>query len=258
MRRFVSVSACALALSVAASSSAHIAMSVPPARDFGKPGADAHKNGPCGAIPRTNTYTQYAVGQSVTVEFTETVDHRGCFQVLLSDANDQAFQILSQVNDPTGDVTPKKRMMTVTLPAGKSCPSCTLAVRQLMIGQACAANQASITAGDTYFTCSDICIGATCPPKGDAGPPPPDASVPTTDGGPNPPGPDTGPSPTPTGSSPTTPPTTAPTGSGGASSGLSDAEGGCSSAPLEAGGASGMAFLAASAALVIVARRRRR
>ena len=254
-RRFVSVAMGAVTLSFVASASAHIVMSGPPARDFAKPGADAHKTGPCGGIARTGTYTQYTVGQTVNVEFTETVDHRGCFQVLLSDANDANFQILSQIDDPTGDVTPKKRTMSVTLPAGKTCQACTLAVRQLMINKACVANQASIAAGDTYFTCADVCIGTTCPPKIDAGAPgPPDASAPVDDGGR--PGLDAGtpPRPTPTGTATGTPaptsttPTAAPT----------DADGGCSTSPLAAGGAGGMGLLAVGAAVLAVARRRAR
>jgi hypothetical protein len=256
IRRLVSFTAGALTLSFVASASAHIVMSAPPARDFGKAGADAHKTGPCGGIARTGTYTQYAVGQTVNVEFTETIDHRGCFQVLLSDANDANFQILTQVNDPAGDVTPKKNTLSVTLPAGKTCQACTLAVRQLMINKACVANQASIAAGDTYFTCSDVCIGTTCPPKTDAGAPgPSDASAPVDDGGRSP-GPDAGaPGPTPTATATGTP---APTSTTPATAAPTDADGGCSTSPLAAGGAGGMGLLAMGAAVVAVARRRAR
>jgi hypothetical protein len=256
IRRFVSFAAGALTLSFVASAGAHIVMSGPPARDFGKPGADAHKTGPCGGIARTGTYTQYAVGQTVNVEFTETIDHRGCFQVLLSDANDANFQILSQVNDPAGDVTPKKNTMSVMLPAGKTCQACTLSVRQLMINRACGPNQASINAGDTYFTCSDICIGTTCPPKTDAGAPgPSDASAPVDDGGHS--GHDAGtpPGPTPTGTATGTP---APTSTTPATAAPTDADGGCSTSPLAAGGAGGMGLLAVGAAAVAIARRRSR
>lgn len=214
-------------------------------------GADAHKTGPCGGVARTGNYVQYAVGQTVNVEFTETVDHRGCFQVLLSDANDQSFQILSQIDDPTGDVTPKKRTMAVTLPAGKTCTACTLSVRQLMINKACVANQASITAGDTYFTCADICIGTNCPPKTDAGAPSQDASAPVDDGGHSH---DSGVSPTPT---PAPTPTTPPTGTGTAPATPTDSDGGCSMAPLGAAGTSGLALVGLGAALVLAVRRRR-
>lgn len=255
IRRFVSFAAGALTLSFVASAGAHTVMSVPPARDFGKPGADAHKTGPCGGIARTGTYTQYAVGQTVNVEFTETIDHQGCFQVLLSDANDQNFQILSQLADPAGDTTPKKRTMSVTLPAGKTCQACTLSVRQLMIGKACVANQPSITAGDTYFTCSDVCIGTTCPPKTDAGAGPSDASAPVDDGGHSHDHDAATPGPTPTGTATGTP---APTSTTLATAAPTDADGGCSTSPLAAGGAGGMGLLAVGAAAVAIARRRSR
>jgi len=256
LRRFAVAAAAVAALFTSAAAHAHVVVTSPPARDFGKPGADAHKTGPCGGVPRTGTYTQYAVGATVPVEYTETIDHRGCFQVLLSDANDQGFQILMQVDDPSGDVTPKRRTMNVTLPAGKTCASCTLAVRQLMIGRACGANQASINAGDTYFTCSDICIGTNCPPKTDAGAPG-DASAPVDDGGHH--DHDAAPSPAPTGTNPGPAPTatgTTPAPGGGLEP--TDGDGGCSTSPVGVAGSSAFALAGLGAVVVTLARRRRR
>ncbi|MBK8216627.1 MAG: lytic polysaccharide monooxygenase [Myxococcales bacterium] len=249
------LSASAVALVFLASAhvaSAHTVMSSPPARDFGKAGADAHKTGPCGGVARTANYTQYQAGQQVTVEFTETIDHRGCFQVLFSEANDQNFQILAQVDDPSGDVTPKKRTMTVTLPAGKTCTACTLSVRQLMINRACGANQQSINAGDTYFTCADICVGTNCPPQSDAGAPT-DASVPPSDAGHSH---DAAPQPTP---SPTPSATGTPSGTPTPSPTPlepTDESGGCS-VGVGAAGSSGLAIVALGAALLGARRRRR-
>lgn len=167
MRFFATLAAIGL-LSVPAVAHAHTVMNSPTPRDA----SDAHKSGPCGGVARVGKPTQYTPGQKVTVEFTETVDHRGCFQVAFSAANDANFTVLAQIDDPTGDAVPKKRTVDVTLPT-TPCPACTLVVRQLMINQPCKTTQQpnETGAGDTYFSCADICIGATCTsaPDPDAG-----------------------------------------------------------------------------------------
>jgi MYXO-CTERM domain-containing protein len=259
MRHSVAVLAGLVLLTLAPVARAHTVLASPPARDLGQVGADAHKSGVCGGVARTGRYTQYAVGATVNVDFTETVDHRGCFQVLFSEANDTNFTILKQVDDPSGDVTPKKHTVSVQLPAGKSCQNCTLSVRQLMINKACVANQPSLAAGDTYFTCADICVGTNCPPMVDAGAPDSSAdSGPATDsGGPTPTASGT-PTPTPTGTGTT--PTPTPTGTSTAQPQTlepADDQGGCASAPGGQGSLAGL-FLVGVAGVVVGARRRRR
>lgn len=241
-------------VSASAPASAHTMLNTPPPRDVGKAGADAHKNGPCGGVARTAKPTVYAVGQTVQVEFTETIDHRGCFQVLFSEANDQNFQILTQVNDPAGTAVPSKRTVSATLPAGKSCTACTLAVRQLMIGQACVTNQQSLAAGDTYFTCADICVGTACTDAG--APPPPDASAPPP---PPPPPSDSGvgPGPTPVDDAGASPAPAAPSASGPRTLLPPDEAGGCSTAPPPVG-ALGLLAVAGLAGVVAARRRARR
>lgn len=236
-----------------APAAAHTMLNTPPPRDVGKAGADAHKNGPCGGLARTGKPTVYAVGQTVQVEFTETIDHRGCFQVLFSEANDQNFQILAQVNDPAGTVVPSKRTLSATLPAGKSCTSCTLAVRQLMIGQACVTNQKSLAAGDTYFTCADICVGTECadagaPPAPDASAPPPVEPPPAPDGG--------------AGPAPSSPAPSSDGGGSGDGEGTPrtllppDDSGGCSAAALPVHGFGWLAGAGLAVAIAGLARRR--
>lgn len=246
--------------SFATVASAHVVMTSPPARDVGKPGADAHKAGPCG-VARTGTYTQYAVGAQVPVQYTETIDHRGCFQVLLSEANDANFRILAQVNDPdnaAGEI-PRRISTMVTLPAGVSCQACTISVRQLMINRACVNNEPStntgaVMAGDTYYTCSDICIGTNCPPQSDAGAPV-DASVPPSDAG-HEHEHDAAPSPTPTSSTPTPTPTST---SAGPSSTIEPADdSGCATSPIGVAGSSSLALFGLGATIVALGRRRRR
>jgi hypothetical protein len=186
--------ALAVAFVVAAPSLAlaHTVMLTPQPRDM----RDDHKTAPCGAIARTNRCTQYEAGATIPVKWMETVDHTGCFQIALSQNNDQNFTILKQINDPAGTggaVYPD----TVKLPPGVTCTNCTLVVRQLMIDKACttAPFQNDLDAS-TYYSCADIRIGdfpgaAPCEPPvaPDAGPGTPDASsggpttVPTDGGG---------------------------------------------------------------------------
>ncbi len=229
-------------------STAHIVVSNPPARDLGKAGADAHKNGPCGGVARTNKFIPYQTGQTVPVTFSETVDHRGCFQVWLSTAGDANFQKLFQADDPGNDATPRNRTVQVTLPAGVTCSQCTLQVRQLMINQTCSANQQSITAGDTYFTCADVCIGPACGGTPDAGPPDagaPDSSLPPADSG-QPQSDGAAPAPASDSGSP-------PRGDGGLGIDLGPGTGGCSS-----GGSSPSSFTAVGLVLVALGALRRR
>jgi len=161
----------------------------PVPRDVGKPGNDAHKTGPCGAVPRTNSCTSYEAGATIPVKWMETVSHAGCFQIALSTTgSDTNFTLLKQINDPAGGagmVYPD----TVKLPDGVKCKDCTLVVRQLMIGTCAPDAQPNSTgAGDTYFSCADIRIGDPTPcadPNGpDGGPVGTDASTPEEDGGP--------------------------------------------------------------------------
>ncbi len=121
--------------------------------------------GPCGVIrgsstplPRTNTPTQYDVGQTITVKWQETIDHRGCFQVLFSEANDENWQILGQWDDPQGSPANEITTKQVKLPDGVSCKDCTLSVRQLMTGAECPPNAESVPA-TTYYSCADIRVG---------------------------------------------------------------------------------------------------
>ncbi|MBL9110374.1 MAG: hypothetical protein JNM74_13925, partial [Myxococcales bacterium] len=109
-----------------------------------------------------------------------------------------------------------------------------------------------INAGDTYFTCADICIGTNCPPPSDAGAPT-DASVPPSDAGHSH---DAAPQPTP---SPTPSATGTPSGTPTPSPTPlepTDESGGCS-VGVGAAGSSGLAIVALGAALLGVRRRRR-
>lgn len=175
--------AATLAFCAPLTASAHAYIVDPPARDISNPNKDAraHKdpNGPCGKIPRKGAPKKYAPGQTITVQFEETIGHRGCYQIRFSAANDMPavlkdWQMLAQINDPAG-TTMGVQSATVTLPT-TPCPACTLAVWQLMQGAAACPNNAdpALAIQNTYYSCADICIGnagdpCTTAPEPDAG-----------------------------------------------------------------------------------------
>ena len=153
-----------IAIGVAAPqlASAHARLMSPKPRN----NSDALKTGPCGGVARTAAPTTYSVGSTVTVNWEETIGHQGCFQIALSEANDQNFTLLKQINDPAGGGPSTKYTDTVKLPDGVTCNDCTLVLRQLMQGAPCPnnANPAQAAQG-TYYSCADIKIV-----EGDAGP----------------------------------------------------------------------------------------
>lgn len=177
------VLAAALVFGAPLTASAHAYVTSPPSRDAARPdpNARANKSGPCGPGPRVGSPQKYAPGQQVAVKWEETIDHNGCFQIRFSNANDTGFVLLNlstggvaQINDPAGTVTPKMYEATVTMPTQK-CPACTLQVLQLMNNAPCTASQdPSTSAGGTYYSCADVCIGnagdpCTTAPSPDAG-----------------------------------------------------------------------------------------
>lgn len=146
-------------LFVAAEASAHAVLSSPPPRD-----TTAHKDvagdpTACG-VARTAKFTSLTAGQMLTVNFNETVGHRGCFQIAFSMAGDKNFQLLGQKDDPADGTG--ARSMTVKIP-DVNCTDCTLQLMQLMNdkngGTPCPpnANPAQATSG-TYHSCADIRI----------------------------------------------------------------------------------------------------
>jgi MYXO-CTERM domain-containing protein len=227
-------------------------MNAPTPRDT----ADNHKSGPCGGVARTGSFTRFDVGQKVTVKFTETVEHQGCFQVALSTDGDKTFTKLGELQDPPNNGTPKDFSLDVTLPAGVSCKSCTLQVRQLMLGRQCEAGDEpnKVSAGDTYFTCADICIGTDCPP-------------PAADAGASSSGSSSGATTSSSSSGSTKPPSddeeddtssSSSSSSGKARSNLSNGTGnnGCSATPAEGLGSTWLAVVGAALAVAAVRRRR--
>ncbi len=159
---------------------AHIQMSAPVARKLD----DAVKTAPCGPYPKAVAQVDYTAGQAIKVDFRETIDHAGCFQIALSTDNDVTWQLLNQTADPAADVNVARkvgdpesgspRSITATLPAGVTCNNCTIQIRQVMLegvapfNGVCKANQdiAEVPAGKVYFACADVNIVADGAPDG--------------------------------------------------------------------------------------------
>jgi len=116
-------------------------------------------------VARTGSFTRFDPGQKVTFKFTETVEHEGCYQVHLSTDGDKTFLKLGELPDPPNNGTPKAFSLEANLPAGVTCKACTLRVTQLMLGRQCTTGDEpnKMSAGDTYFSCIDVCIGTDCP-----------------------------------------------------------------------------------------------
>ncbi len=169
---------------ISASAYGHTVMTDPQARDIAATATNSGHKGtgaaPCGGVTATTPW-QYQPGQTITVKMSETIGHRGCFQVALLpndtggvSGTNLTGQLLAQKDDPddgTGD-----RTISVTLPT-TPCASCVLQMRQLMINTACAANAPADTT-TTYMSCADVRIGTFT----DAGPArdPNDAGTPTS------------------------------------------------------------------------------
>jgi hypothetical protein len=114
------------------------------------------KVGPCGGLPRVAPAV-LPPGQTITVEWEETIYHPGRFEFYFSTGNDQNFTLLKTVeNTQNNQNLPHENSTTLTLP-NVSCDACTFQMIQVMLE-----NPASPT---NYYSCSDMQLkaGATMP-----------------------------------------------------------------------------------------------
>lgn len=121
---------------------AHIAMSFPEPRE------EAQKTGPCGSAVSTrgSTVNTFQPGETITVRWLETIDHRGFFRVAFDVAGNDALDFdggeLGRLTDPAGGND--EWSLDVTLP-DTPCSTCTLQLIQDMTG-------------GTYFQCADLVL----------------------------------------------------------------------------------------------------
>jgi hypothetical protein len=156
----------AVALAVPSTALAHIRWMTPTPRSQADGLKPPTYPAPCGNVAKGATpQAVFASGATISVKWAETVPHEGCYQVAFS-ADDVNWVMLKQVVDPpTANVTVFNE--TVTLPAGVSCMNCTLQLRQIMLGaggtcapDAAPPNGTVAGAGNTYYSCADICVVA--------------------------------------------------------------------------------------------------
>ena len=135
--------------------SAHALLKEPPPRSE----EDGNKVGPCDTTPVADPpRTTYAPGQTIEVEFIETVDHTGSFRIAFSPDGDTGFDenvLVPEIADPNNPV-PMNRKVLVTLPT-TPCENCVLQLIQCM-------KDGGATQCSNYYSCANIRIDASAPP----------------------------------------------------------------------------------------------
>ncbi len=163
------------ALLAAASAQAHVRLKYPTPRYAEVPGdADAQlKFGPCGVTgdSRTSDTSRISVfepGETITVQFTETINHSGFFRISFDDDGQDSFQfptspadiestpVLPVLVDNIADHQAGDYTQQLTLP-NMECENCTLQLIQVMTD---GNNTGPWTADDIYFQCADIVLRA--------------------------------------------------------------------------------------------------
>ena len=153
-------------LGPATAAHAHIEMTSP------KPRTLEQKTGPCGVTGSTRgtNVTTYRPGETITVEWDETVDHPGHYRIAFDDNGNDSFRDPSRPDDnfpqtladQIVDRGGGRYTQQVTLP-NISCTSCTLQLIQVMT--------TVVPYNSFYFQCADLVLGGEVPgPDPDPGP----------------------------------------------------------------------------------------
>lgn len=144
---------------------AHIAMTSP------APRSSAQKEGPCGAAgsARGTNVATFRPGETITVEWDETVGHIGHYRIAFDDDGNDSLRNPSQPTDnfpqTLVDQIPDRDGMThytqqVTLP-NMSCTNCTLQLIQVMT--------TVVPYNSFYFQCADLVLSGDAPDPGPSG-----------------------------------------------------------------------------------------
>jgi MYXO-CTERM domain-containing protein len=120
---------------------------------------DDMKGPPCGRGDgqdgRTELFTRYQAGETITVRFTETVDHVGSFRVAFdedgADAADFDANVLLSMDDPDNE-SGQAYEVEVQLP-DVTCTNCTLQLQQVMT------TSPTPSVGQIYHQCADLVLG---------------------------------------------------------------------------------------------------
>jgi hypothetical protein len=132
--------------------------------------SDGLKSGPCGGVQPTGSPAVFSPGETITVDWLETIDHPGWYRLAFSAAGDGEFDsrvLLDDITDMACGSPPCAYSAQVTLP-DEECQGCALQLIQYM------------TEGATpslYYSCADVDLVADGPAAdagagggGDAGP----------------------------------------------------------------------------------------
>lgn len=125
------------------------------------PNGNSIKVGPCGNVARISTPATLTAGQTITVNWVETINHPGRFEFYFSTGNDANFVLLKTVTDTQDSgALPHSYSTTLTLP-NTTCSACTLQMIQVMTENP--------TSPSNYYSCADIVLqaapGATPSPQ---------------------------------------------------------------------------------------------
>lgn len=172
-RALAHVCAVVTTLVISGDAFAHARLRTPTPRTNDDNLKDGVGGAPCGGKPRTGTPARYTMGQTITVQWEETINHAGCFIIKLSPANDQNFTMLANPPHSAAGGVPRQYSAQVKLPDGMTCNACTLQLIQVM-NNTVPCPVVNIPAGDSYYSCADVQIVA---------PPPPDAGTGGSGGG---------------------------------------------------------------------------
>ena len=132
---------------------------------------DDMKGPPCGRGDgldgRTERFSRFAPGETITVRWTETIDHVGTFRVAFdadgADAADFDAQVLHTEADPDNE-SGRTWEAQIQLP-DIACTNCTLQLQQVMT------TNPNPSVDQIYFQCADLVLGDG------------DSADPTVDGG---------------------------------------------------------------------------
>ncbi len=147
-------------LFVSGTAYAHIAMTTPARRSVDQ------KAGPCGQAGSTRgtNVTEFAPGETVTVEWDETVDHPGHYRIAFDDdgndftnPNNPDDNFPATMVEPIVDKSGGHYTQSITLPT-TPCENCTIQLVQVMT--------TAVPYNSFYFQCADIRITGTPVPPG--------------------------------------------------------------------------------------------
>ncbi len=108
------------------------------------------KTGPCGGLPRTNTPTILTVGQPLTVQWEQVINHPGYYRIAFSPAADTGFDqnvLVPMVQNVIGQ---QFFETTITVP-NTPCTDCTLQLEMYMT---------EVNPPSIYYSCGDVEIRA--------------------------------------------------------------------------------------------------